>query len=609
MCGISAIIDPISSHSKEEHLSYIQKMNDTIKHRGPDGEGVWQSEKWQVTLGHRRLSILDLSEMGKQPMKHFGSVLSFNGEIYNFIEIKTSLEALGYKFNSTSDTEVLLAAYREWGEDCVLRFNGMWAFILYDLKNNKVFISRDRFGKKPVNVYENNGCYFIGSEIKQFTILPFWKATANIARCYEFIEYGWQNHTEETFFQNVYELRGGFNMTIDLVANTKQIKQYYDITKHNDIETNELSFESAKDKLSDLVKSAIGLRFRADVEVATSLSGGIDSSCVTVVADDYVKQQNSYPLQGFSSCFDASKYKEWDEQYYIDSISNKINLKVHKVFTTDEDFWKNMDDMIWHHDSPFISAGMFAQYSLFKLIKDKEIKVVLDGQGVDEAIGGYSGYNIIYLRQLWKNDKLRFFPELISYLWYNFNDFKALWKKSPTIGAVLKPDFVPTSDKLFKNKIERTIIGSCKQQLVHLFLPAYLHHQDRNSMAFSVESRAPFLDYRVVEFLLSIQDKYKINFGKRKFIIREAFKSSLSKEVYSRYNKLGFPAPLQKWMCEQPELYKTELLDCIDLGIFREDLINLFEHQQKQGFPDYLKFWRIIALSRWIKNFNVAYNG
>ena len=607
MCGISGIIDTNHSYTKEDHLSFIQKMNETIKHRGPDGDGIWQSEKYQVTLGHRRLSILDLSELGKQPMQGFGSVLSFNGEIYNFIEIKINLEELGYHFKSNSDTEIVLAAYREWGEDCVLHFNGMWAFILHDTENNKVFISRDRFGKKPVNIYEHNACYFIGSEIKQFTVLPFWKAKANLTRCYEFIELGWQNHTEETFFQNVYELRGGFNITIDLVNNTKKIKQYYDIAKHYDMKINELSLESAKDKLSDLVKSAIGLRFRADVEVATSLSGGIDSSCVTVVADEYVKQQNSYPLQGFSSCFDASKYKEWDEQYYIDSISNKINLEVHKVFTNDDDFWQNMDNMVWHHDSPFISAGMFAQYSLFKLIKEKNIKVVLDGQGVDEAIGGYSGYNIVYLRHLWKEKKLRFIPESIAYLWYNFNDFRALWKKTPRVGAVLKNKFTPSDEKMFKNNTENTISGNCKQQLVHLYLPAYLHHQDRNSMAFSVESRAPFLDYRVVEFLLSISDAHKIKNGKRKFIIREAFKPQLSKEVYSRYSKLGFPAPLQKWMCEQPNLYKKEILECLKIGIFKESLIQSFEDQEKIGFPDYLKFWRVIALSRWIKKFNVEY--
>lgn len=606
MCGISGIIDTQASFEKAQKLSFIQKMNDTIKHRGPDGEGVWISDNEKVVLGHRRLSILDLSDLGSQPMFGFGSALVFNGEIYNFIEIKKELQDLEYQFHSTSDTEVLLAAYRQWGEVCVERFNGMWAFILYDMEANKVFISRDRFGKKPVNIYEKNGCYFIGSEVKQFTVLPSWQAKANLARCYEFVEFGWQHHTAETFFEGVIELRGGHNLLIDLNNNSKTIHKYYDILKYE--HKKDFSIAKAKEKLITLVKDAVGLRFRADVEVATSLSGGIDSSCVTVVANEYVKQQNSYPLQGFSSCFDAQKYKEWDEQEYIDSISNKINLKTHKIFTTDTDFWDNMDDMVWHHDSPFISAGMFAQYSLFRLIKANNIKVVLDGQGVDEAIGGYSGYNILYLRSLLKDKNWRFIPELLGYIYHNFTDFKTLFKKHQSIGNVIKTSIrASVESSLYRNVAAKTITDSCKEQLTSLFLPAYLHHQDRNSMAFSVESRAPFLDYRVVEFFLQIPDRQKIFLGKRKFILREAFKSLLSTEVYSRYKKLGFPAPLQKWMQDEPDRYRQELVKCLEIGLFDENIMERFDAQQQLGFPDYLKFWRIIAITRWAKKFNVVF--
>ena len=371
-------------------------MTNVIEHRGPDGEGFYHGH--QFAFGHRRLAIIDLDERSNQPMCGRDElVITYNGEVYNYIELRDELVKHGYNFKTESDTEVILAAYHFWGKACLDKFNGMWSFAIFDPRKNEVFVARDRFGIKPLyytRVGENMG---FASEIKQFTTLPNWQAKANQEQLFRFIVGGELDTTNKTMFEGVFQVLGGHCGIYNLDDHSFQIDQWYSLEES--IKKLEQNAESASNIFKSIFEDSVRLRLRSDVNVGSCLSGGMDSSAIVTMMDDLLKHNNGKTVQHtISSCFEDKAY---DEQEYIDEVLKYTNTKGHKVFPNEDDLFKNIDKMIWHQDEPFGSTSIFAQWTVFDKAKKENLKVMLDGQGADEQLAGYSSFSVHYVAKVY----------------------------------------------------------------------------------------------------------------------------------------------------------------------------------------------------------------
>ena len=377
MCGISVIINKNDSFVDE---SSLKTMNDKIMHRGPDGEGFYIDGN--VGLGHRRLSIIDLSENANQPMIYDDIILTYNGEIYNYLELKNELIVKGHKFQTKSDSEVIIKAYKEWSFDCVKKFNGMWAFCIYDKNAKKVFISRDRFGIKPLYYFENKNSIIFGSEIKQ--LLNFKnELIVNHKLLYEYFYFNLLNHTNETLFQEIFSFPSSSYMVIDLKTKSKEISNYYKLKKK--------SFNTNADDFKNAIKNSIKFRLRSDVKVGTCLSGGLDSSYIASQAALLNKNKNFIAITGKSSD------KKNDESKIAEKVVNKFKMNWFVDETNSDEFLSQLDDIIYYQDEPFTNPSIAMQYFVLKKSKDVGCKVMLDGQGGDEILLGYERYFVSYL--------------------------------------------------------------------------------------------------------------------------------------------------------------------------------------------------------------------
>lgn len=621
MCGISGIIN---KNNKGVDKNIIKTMNDLIAHRGPNGEGFYFENNF--AFGHRRLSVLDLSNKGNQPMKFNDKyVITYNGEIYNYLDIKTELIKLGYKFKSNSDTEVILAAYDRWKFDCVEHFVGMWAFSIYDVEKKIIFSSRDRFGIKPFYYYETKDNFYFASEIKQFTVLNGWKACANRNRVMDFLMFEMFDHTDETLFENVLQLRAGNNLIYDLQKHTYKISEYYcleDKVKDNQDELNIISHE-----FYEIFKSSIKLHLQSDVKVGSCLSGGLDSSSIVCMIDKIIKENGQECIQEtVSSCF---KNKKYDEQQYIDEVANFTGITSYKVFPEFDDLFKIVDEITWHQDEPFGSTSIFAQWNVFKTAKEKGITVMLDGQGADEQLAGYGGFYDIYLSELIKKCKwIKFYKEAISlknlygYSFYKIfrstikyiipNWLKSIIKTKTNFGVFGWVNIDKDYYGKYLNSLYGTKINSLKQysinQLLYSSLPKLLHYEDRDSMAHSIESRVPFLDHRLVEFVISIPSEYKIKKGITKYIMRNSMTNVIPEKIGNRVDKMGFVTPEQVWIRENSDLFRKEIedaCDCIGDIIKKEKVLEWYDKLIESNDRIDFTIWRLVSLGRWIRVFKV----
>ena len=568
----------------------MQNMTQAIAHRGPDGEGFYYGESF--ALGHRRLSIIDLSEKGEQPMSAHHNVITYNGEIYNFQEIRDELMLHGYHFASNTDTEVVLAAYDLWGEKCVRKFNGMWAFVIFDIKNNKLFASRDRFGIKPFYWRKTKKYFAMVSEPKQLTFLPDWKPRLNKKRAFDFLSVGYHLHTLETMFEGVHALPAGSNMIFDLTENKMDVYSYYDLTQ---VETDEsMTFPEAIDSFKTLFEDAVRLRMISDVKSGSALSGGLDSSSIVCKMAEFTKE-----LETVSACFAKEGY---DERLWMDAVVRDTNIISHRVFPDLDEFVNVLDRMTWLHDEPIVWPALYTQYQVFSKAKVANISVMLDGQGADEVLAGYPKFYKPYFKNLFKKSPFRLPREFVAFFQLHsispkdaFRQAAAFAKKGKQKINWLDPDFAQAS---YQRKPESTIREVSLNLISEVGLPALLHYEDRNSMAFSVESRLPFLDYRLVELLIKMPDRFKIKNAKRKYILRESLKDILPVEVYTRYDKMGYETPFGEWMEKNKDFIRKELDDAITnlKGIVTPAIRTIKEP---------LVIWRVIAFNRWVKQFGV----
>ncbi len=545
MCGISGIITSTGD------LSKIYSMNDLISHRGPDSSGFYFGKGF--CFGHRRLAIIDISAAGDQPMSYLDRyVIVYNGEVYNHIELRAELADLGYSFNSSTDTEVIIAAYDAWGDKCVERFNGMWAFAIYDQLEKIIFCSRDRFGVKPFYYSNLRGLFVFGSEIKQLLgFQPEYKANKKIV--IDFIVSSLSEHTNETFFEGIYALQGGHNLVFDLEEHDFHISKWYfikhepSLSKFSDVET--LEFYKSK------FFSSVDHRLRSDVLVGTCLSGGIDSSSVAAVA---AKKYNRLVDERFKGIHVRSSETETDESSFATIVAHNNDIDLSIITPSTEDFVQAIDDVVYAQEEPFPDASIFMQYFVMKKARELGCSVMLDGQGGDETLLGYERYYPAYLFSLplWQSLKAFFHScnnsrlspkELLAYCFYFTLWPLRRWRLKRKLGF-LKPEcFEQTEWLKAVAKSYLSVNALQKIEILHTQLPHLLRYEDKNSMAHSVEARLPFLDYRLLEASLSIDVKHKIKVGWTKYILRKSMEGILPEQVIWRKNKLGFNAPEKTW--------------------------------------------------------------
>jgi len=561
MCGIAGIV---SKQDVQSSFPLLQKAIGTLTHRGPEQEAFWQSSNGTAVLGHSRLCIIDIGVTGAQPMHYAGRyTIIYNGEIYNYIELRQELKQKGHSFQSQSDTEVVLAAYAEWGYDCVKHFDGAFAFAVWDESEQTLFAARDRFGEKPFFFFHNDEQFIFASELKALWEMNVEKEI-NQSLLYNFLTIGYTSNpadNTETFYNNIYKLPAAHYLVYQPQKNELQLQPYWQAY----IDVNENITEAeAVETFNQLFADSIRKRLRSDVAIGTSLSGGLDSSSIVAFCQE--EKASQYTHKCFTASFTGF---EKDETKYASLVAERFKLNHFTTTIHTDEVPELMDKVALQQDEPFSSASVLAQYKVFALAKENGVTVLLDGQGADEILGGYHKYYKWYWQELYRSRKLSSSGE---------------WQKAKALGvqepftlknkvAALLPDFAGSLLQSRKNKqafqhpdLERDFAFRNKRSLYYS-LPTYptlngaLHYNtfvdgleellrlaDRNSMAHSVEVRLPFLQHQLVEFLFTLPPHLKIQEGWTKWLLRKAVDHKLPSEIVWRKDKTGYEPPQKTWM-------------------------------------------------------------
>ena len=592
MCGINGIINK-GNDFVDQNL--IDQMNELLKHRGPDDSGIFVSDS--IGFGHRRLSILDLSSKGKQPMTNDGLTITFNGEIYNYIELRQSLVEKGYEFHSNTDTEVILKAYREWGQNCISKFNGMWAFAIHDKNENIVFCSRDRFGIKPFYFFNNDSSFIFSSEIKPL-LIHFKNNYVNKNILIEYLLYGLEEHTDETFFEDIIKLTPGHNLVYNLNNNKISINQYYFIQKTK----NELSNDQNTEQIRKRLTESIQLRLRSDIKVGSCLSGGIDSSLISAIASKLDSKFN-YNIHGKS--FEG----KYDESHFAKQVTDRYETELSIVEPSMEDFHTDLEKVVRIQEEPFGGPSIVMQYFVMKKSKEDNCSVLLDGQGADELFLGYETYYPHYLSSLLlKFNLITFFKSLSTLNFFQTNKLKTffqsffiLFKRSLLFFQIKYKarKFVvkPNVKRLKKTLIHKDWFTFKKNQLTVNNLSHLLRYEDKNSMHFSIETRLPYLDYLLVEDVINLPIELNYSNGFTKHLLRNVAKSDLPKSIVWRKDKFGFEAPRSPFAGEN----ELKMISKIEKSSLIKKIINI----DKNTFNNKSFLWKLYCVSVWEDIFDI----
>ena len=607
MCGICGFYD--LEHKQPDAGVLLQKMNAAQKHRGPDDEGTYLDGP--VGLGHVRLSIIDLSSAGHQPM-HYGGryTLVFNGEIYNYIELRQELEQAGYRFSTSTDTEVVLAAYDCWGESCQTRFNGFWAFALYDRRTQSLFLSRDRYGVKPLYYTELPGYFLFASEIK--TILQDERVPrkANDSVIFDYLVNGFVDCTAETFFEGIVRLEAGCCLRLERDGK-KTLRRYYTLPYQEKLIGE--AGEAQADEFRRLFRQSVSLRLRADVPVGSCLSGGLDSSAIVCESSRQLRERGAQVTQKtFSSCYQGDPN---DERAFIDAVVRQTGVQAHYTYPTGDTLFRDLDHLIYTQDEPFVSTSMYASYCVMKLAHENETKVLLDGQGADEILCGYRKARVYYIKRLLSAKKFgRAAKEIALYLPYmrkgknvsllaDFNMICQFFGKSGS--ADIRHRYLEA--QFAKRSLTNSYADNARfllNDFDRIVLPALLRYVDRNSMAFSIEDRLPFLDYRLVEYAMNLPLNAKISDGYSKAIMRRAL--DMPELIRRRRDKIGFYTPENSWMAAHREEYRA-VFTTPDFRARRyidpEKIIADWDSLTRG--KDDIGVFRYICLEKWMRIFDV----
>jgi asparagine synthase (glutamine-hydrolysing) len=658
MCGIAGII----SFNVPIDASFINMMTDVVPYRGPDDEGavllsndlhsgiefrraeeLKSVRRGKILFGHRRLSIIDLTEAGHQPMSYANgeSWIIYNGEIYNYIELQEELAQLGYHFKTRTDTEIILAAYMEWGEDCLHRFNGMWSFAIFDAIRNVIFCSCDQFGIKPFYYYHDDNGFYFGSEIKQLLALPWIEKRADRGSLFDLLgSYPRPDYSENTLFKNVKRLLAGDKITISNLSSTNpkvQIKKWHEFdTIPKDYSITE---DAAIRNLVELFYDSVRLRLRSDVPIGTALSGGIDSSAIVLVMNKIVNESNTKAIQKTFTV--GSEDSNIDETEFAKEIIRCTAAEAYFTIPSADGLLGDLEDMLYHLEEPFQTTSCYASWCVYRLAKESGVTVTLDGQGSDEILGGYDIYNYpFYLIESFSSGKIGDFLRTMngtrricqySYLTQLTEMAKQSIKLNNRIRAnyehmrvkrddILKSEFIEEGLRLsrafwlidsnscpFSKLLKNAYSNRLKQDFYVGGLQDLLRVVDRNSMAHSIEARVPYLDYRLVEFVFSLPHNLKVKNGTTKYLLRKAFNSILPKNILIR-TKLGFVTAESLWFYSARNTLREllfshshRLKDIVEIDRFD----NLFQLDNHQNLVTN-KIWKYLSIAMILDKFNLT---
>lgn len=590
MCGITGIIQ---ADTTRYHHQHVQQMAHALAHRGPDGSQIWQSNSGHALLGHRRLSIIDLSPAAAQPMHYLGRyTIVHNGEIYNYIELRTELEKEGYRFHTRSDTEVILAAYDCWYDECPDHFDGMFAFAIWDEEEQELFAARDRFGEKPFYYTFDGSSLLFGSEMK-----ALWAAGVprepNLQLLFNFITIGYTDNPEqpaETFYTNIRKLPAASFLCWTPGEPDVYIQRYWDIDTR--IKNKKIVDSEAIEQFSHLLSSSVQRRLRSDVSIGSSLSGGLDSSSIVALVS---KLAGNGPQKTFTALFPGF---EKDESFFLNEVARRFRPEEHTVTITAEGLLADWDRLCYHQEEPFGSAGIYGQYKVYERAAGEHVKVMLDGQGADETLAGYHKYykwywqELFIKRKLWRSGELKaarelgiterfglqhvaasILPDLASVILERQYLLKALRNKELTKEFIrLQSKEAYYSTPALFNLNGALYFNTCTHGLEEL-----LRYADRASMAHGCEVRLPFLDHTLVEFLFSLPSHFKIREGWTKWILRKSMDTKLPDTITWRRDKTGFESPQKQWM-QHPvlqEAVREARKKLVEKQVLRKEVIDL----------------------------------
>lgn len=644
MCGIAGLVSRTAI--PETLIDRVPAVARCLDHRGPDDTGyLWYSSgkvrsgrEWnfsgpspQVVFVHKRLAILDLTESGWQPMGTEGSYfIVFNGEIYNYVEIRKELESLGHPFQSKSDTEVLLRAYVEWGNAALSRLVGMFAFAILDLTRRTVMLARDFFGIKPLYFVVAPDCIAFASETKALLEMAISNRNANASRLYLYLRFGISDHGSETLMSDIRQLPPASYMELSLDGAQNREPVTYWKPFQEDNAQSRISFDEAAEQLRALFFESVHLHLRSDVPIGTALSGGIDSSSIVMAMRHLEPNAN---LHAFSYVADDSSI---GEERWIDLVGNASGADVHKVYADSGEMVNDLDLLTYAQDEPFGSTSLYAQYCVFRKAQSAGIKVMLDGQGADEMLGGYRYYLAARFASLVRQHR---WQEASTFLVRSsqHSNTRTYWLLLRSASYLLPPNIQDQLRKFVGKEIlpawlnERwftrhgvvprsfsppsganVLTELLSEELLSTSLPHLLRYEDRNSMAFSIESRVPFLTPKLVSFVLALPEHYLIaDDGTTKAVFRKAMRGIVPDAILDRRDKVAFATPEGKWL--------SNLKGWVD-RLLSSDLtrnIPVFDHKQleqewrrvSQGHRTFdFRVWRWLNTIQWVEQFRVRFD-
>jgi asparagine synthase (glutamine-hydrolysing) len=616
MCGITGFYD--TKHEQNQYEELINKMMDSIAHRGIDGASSYIQPPF--ALAHNRLKIIDFSDDARQPMHFNNTVITFNGEIYNYIELRRELEARQYQFETESDTEVVLKAYHAWGDNCVDHFVGMWAFVILDKLSGEMFCSRDRFGIKPFYYSNNQHSFYFASEYKPLKLTPYFSNQLNLKQVNRGLSLGWVTHHDESYYTDIWVLPPACNLR--WTPKGIHIWQYWNIDSKKKVK---LSHEEKKYMFSKMFRESLHIHMRSDAVVGGCLSGGLDSSSIaSLIAKDY--SERDYKI--FNIYYNGENGNFYDERPFVNEVLTKYpRIKPHFFTPSDIEIVEGFDRVNFFADTPVNGSSYISQYFLMKQARDNNVRVLIDGQGADEYLGGYLHTLYPVLAGHMSSFKFKSTLELLSshIKRQNYGAKETAILLAKTLTTLLKSDeFIYQHEyekiKGMLNQAEGEDFGlkfiKFSNNIIDNFLynltmftslPTLLHFGDRNSMAFGVEGRVPFLDHRLVEFVFSIDNEDKINNkAETKSILRHAMADVLPQAIAQRKDKKGFVTPGEKSWLRGPLEHMLNI-DHKQLTWLNQQKISNMISAYKKGDNSQSKYiWRIAALNYWMQTNNVS---
>jgi len=663
MCGIVGII---SFNGTPVDPIVLERMNNRQAHRGPDGAGYllgWPADgqladvmvrdlsKYgrngdpdiRIALGHRRLAILDLTDRGIQPMTAEGAAIIFNGEIYNHRELRTELESAGRQFTTRTDTEVLLQAYLRWGEDCLERIQGMFAFAIWDRRSGRLFCARDRLGIKPFYYATPAGFFLFASEIKTLLAFPGLTPVADDDAVIDYLVHGNCDYGERTVFRGIKALPAGHALTVTFGTGQIAVRRYWELLPPT--HRNGTTDDARLDRLREMLLNTTRSHLISDVRAGSCLSGGIDSSTVvSLIGKIWRDQPEAATAVGdrfftFTSCWE---YPELDERQYALAAANAMGATPHLVFPTANDFWEVFERMAWHQDMPFFSLSFYAQWCVMRAARDAGVKVLLDGQGGDEVFGGYAKFRYAYLMSLLRSGQWGRMTLEASHMLRQGDlyvlDLRRGYRYLPgALRRILGVDSLLQS--ALQTDLRRAVAsestpatrwwryasdagaesenGWTMMQRIQVddlmvdTLPQLLRMEDRSSMAFSLEARVPLLDHPLVEYGVGLPDDLKVRDGWSKYAIRQVMQGTMPDSVRLRTAKLGFAAPDRRWLAKELRPRVGEImtggLRCARF-IDPVPVLRWYDSPESDGANTeaYLGLFRVLALEMWMRAFSVS---